>query len=243
MMNGMMFGGEGPVMQGTWYNPDTGDAFTVRDSFFEDNQYIVSTTDGRYLKYDQIQSYVQSDMKLEELKKLGKSNKQKQEDKLPDAVMSILDSDENDTYSDLIIPEDYNLNKSSIGNIYADKQESRVFNPNASNSNKINITMNYAIIEKALKNTDVPKMNISLDWKNYPKKQIEMLKDIMEISEEEIIEWYLNNVEVIEIINRFKDSIRQHISTKTESTEKISTTPESVQVEAPKPRAKKSKNS
>ena len=41
---GMMFGGEGPVMQGTWYNPTTGDAFTVRDSFFEDNQYVITTT-------------------------------------------------------------------------------------------------------------------------------------------------------------------------------------------------------
>ena len=45
---GMMFGGEGPVMQGTWYNPNTGDAFTVRDSFFEDNQYVVTTTDDAY---------------------------------------------------------------------------------------------------------------------------------------------------------------------------------------------------
>ena len=69
MMNGMMFGGEGPVMQGTWYNPNTGDAFTVRDSFFEDNQYVVTTTDGRYLSYNQIQNYIQSDMPLEQLKK------------------------------------------------------------------------------------------------------------------------------------------------------------------------------
>ena len=39
-MHNLIFNGEGPVMEGTWYNPNTGDAFTVRDSFFEDKVLI-----------------------------------------------------------------------------------------------------------------------------------------------------------------------------------------------------------
>ena len=31
MNNGIMFGTGGPMMTGTWYNPATGDSFTVRD--------------------------------------------------------------------------------------------------------------------------------------------------------------------------------------------------------------------
>ena len=58
---GIVFDTQGPVMSGTWYNPKTGDSFTVRDSFFQDNQFVVTTTDGRMLSYNQIQHYVQSD--------------------------------------------------------------------------------------------------------------------------------------------------------------------------------------
>ena len=55
MNNGLMFGMEGPNMEGTWYNPQTGDSFTVRNSFFQDNQYLVQTTDGRVLTYEQLE--------------------------------------------------------------------------------------------------------------------------------------------------------------------------------------------
>ena len=103
---GMMFGGEGPVMNGTWYNPHTGDAFTVRDSFFEDNQYVVTTTDGRYFRYDQLQNYIQSDMKLDDLKKIKTEveNKPKIEE-LPAEVSNLIDNEPN-TFNDLILPED-----------------------------------------------------------------------------------------------------------------------------------------
>ena len=57
MINNISFNGEGPVMSGTWYNPKTGDSFTVEDSYFQDNQYLVKTTDGRMLDYNFIQNY------------------------------------------------------------------------------------------------------------------------------------------------------------------------------------------
>ena len=111
----MMFGGEGPVMTGTWYNPHTGDAFTVRDSFFEDNQYVVTTTDGRYFRYDQLQNYIQSDMKLEDLKKM-KVEKTPVKEELPSEVANLISED---SYSSMMLPEDEVLiNKPhSFGNI------------------------------------------------------------------------------------------------------------------------------
>lgn len=210
MQNGMMFGGEGPIMSGNWYNPNTGDAFTVRDSFFEDNQYVVVTTDGRYLKYDQLQQYISSDMKLEDLKKLKSEKKETKNEPLPNEVLSILDSNENDPYADMMLPEDNILAqpvKPQLGNLYKEQPSPSVLA--TSNDTQYHTSMNHAIIEKALKNTDGPKLSVVLNWDNYPERQIEMLKDIMEISEDEIIEWYLDNITLDEVIEEINISIKE----------------------------------
>lgn len=211
---GMMFGGEGPVMQGTWYNPATGDAFTVRDSFFEDNQYVVTTTDGRYLRYDQIQNYIQSDMKLEDLKQL-KKDKTVKEEALPAEVSSLIETGE-DIYfgndaNDMLLPEDAALlNKpmGNLGNIYNTPMQTIIQDPKPA-VNAVN--MNTAIIEKALKNTDKPDFTIAVKWDSYPSKEIEMLKDIMDIPEDEIVEWYLDNIQLNDFIIAFKEAIKERL--------------------------------
>ena len=212
---GMMFGGEGPVMQGTWYNPSTGDAFTVRDSFFEDNQYVVTTTDGRYLRYDQIQNYIQSDMKLEDLKQLKKEKDIKNE-QLPAEVSNLIETDE-DIYfggnvNDMLLPEDAALISkpmNNLGNIYAAPVQQN--QPTGYTTQPVQ-NMNAAIIEKALKNTDKPNFSINVKWDNYPSKEIEMLKDIMEIPVTEIVDWYLDNIQLDEFVMAFKTAIDDKIS-------------------------------
>lgn len=200
-----MFGGDGPMMQGTWYNPYNGDAFTVRDSFFEDNQYTVVATDGRVFRYDQLQNFVQSDMKLEDLKKM-KLEDSKKEDKLPDSVLNLIDSE--NSYSDLMIPDDNIISQPKIGNLYSEQNSKH---QNTISSISENPSMNYGIIEKALSKTEKPAISISLKWDKYPEKEIEMLKDIMEISEDEIIEWYMNNIAMMDVIDNFKAAIKKRI--------------------------------
>ena len=213
---GMMFGGDGPVMQGTWYNPTTGDAFTVRDSFFEDNQYVITTTDGRYLRYDQIQNYIQSDMKLDDLKQLKKENSVKEET-LPAEVSNLIAGDD-DIYfggnvNDMLLPEDAALlNKPvnrDLGNIYATPTQQK--QPTGYITQPVQ-NMNAAIIEKALKNANKPNFSINVKWDNYPSKEIEMLKDIMEIPVVEIVDWYLDNIQLDEFIMAFKAAIDDKIS-------------------------------
>lgn len=207
---GMMFGGEGPVMQGTWYNPQTGDAFTVRDSFFEDNQYVVTTTDGRYLNYNQLQNYVQSDMKLEDLKK----NRVQRDEPVPAEIMDMIANDDlsevqSDDYFG-IIPEDMDIisDKSKpMGNIYA-APESQTLRPTQSQPVQ---NLNTTIIEKALKNTSKPTFSINVKWPNYPAKEIEMLKDIMEIPINEIANWYLDSISLDEFVTAFKVAIQENV--------------------------------
>ena len=214
---GMMFGGEGPIMQGTWYNPSTGDAFTVRDSFFEDNQYVVTSTDGRYFRYDQLKNYIQSDMKLEDLKKMKPENKVKEKEELPAEVANLIDNDEFE-----MLPEDKMLiQQNNLGNIYSNKNVNFVNKSMQNNTEPQQIddtdyVMNIAIIEKALKNSSQPTFNISIDWDNYPEKEIEMLKDIMSISPENIVDWYLDNIQLTDFIIKFKEAIKNRILGETE---------------------------
>lgn len=206
-MQGMMFGGEGPVMKGTWYNPSTGDVFTVRDSFFEDNNYVVATTDGRYLRYEQIQHYMQSDMPEKELKAMIQHKDDKQvKEEIPAEIQNILE-DPNDPYSMYDVADDdiytNTLDKpigKSLGNI--NQPRPQVVTPT---------NMNVAIIEKALKNADKPEFSVNVFWEKYPFKQIEMLKDVMEIPEEEIINWYLDNIEITDVIDAIKEGIKEKI--------------------------------
>lgn len=213
-MNGMMFGGEGPIMQGTWYNPTTGDAFTVRDSFFEDNQYVVTTTDGRFLRYDQIQNYLQTDMKLEDLKKKNAKNQVKDEP-LPSEVANLIEGiDPNDPYAGMLSPDDLmiGVNKPvNLGNLEDNRRYEYVQTPGPIMQTPSPATMNEAIIEKALKNAPKPEIKVDIFWDVYPEKQIEMLKDVMDISEDEIVNWYLDNIDMIEVVDALKTAIRHRI--------------------------------
>lgn len=212
-MNGMMFGNEGPIMVGTWYNPNTGDAFTVRDSFFEDNQYVVTTTDGRYLKYNQIQNYVQTDMKLEDLKKRKMENQKK--DEIPAEVANLIEGiDSSDPYAGMMSPDDLmigNAKPISFGNLADDRKPEYIQHSGSIMQTPSPASMNEAIIEKALKNAPKPEIKVDIFWDVYPEKQIDMLKDVMEISEDEIIMWYLDNIDMMEVVDALKTAIRYRI--------------------------------
>lgn len=206
LQTGLTFGSDGPLIQGTWINPTTGDSFTVRDSFFEDNNYVITTTDGRYIRYEQFQNYVQADEKsVNEIKNSIKEKSAAKEEAIPAEISSLIDNDNTDT---MITSEDYDLiyGKKSLGNINTTPLQSQFTKKETSVEN-----MNAAIIKKALNNTEQPKFKVDVDWNNFPSKQIEMLYDIMDISEDEIIEWYLDNIQLIDIIETIKTSIKERI--------------------------------
>lgn len=203
MNNGIMFGTNGPMMTGTWYNPATGDSFTVRDSFFENNQYVVSTTDGRVLSYDVIQNYVQSDKPIEMPKK-------SQQDKLPDEVANLIADDtifEVENNGLFVDTDIYGMNNPltpSLGNInkplpyYSVQEETPSFN--------------VGIIKKALDKYTRPQVDCSIVWDNFPKKEIQMLNEIMEIDTKEIVEWYASQLDTTEIAIAIHNSIVSYIN-------------------------------
>lgn len=198
--NGLTFGMEGPVMEGTWYNTTTGDSFTVHNSFFEDNEFIIQTTDGRILRYSQMQDYIKSDKPIEMPTKQTKSDSIL----LPPEVAGIL---EDANYNDMIMADDLAMIQgqapASLGNIADPKPQHTVV------SNPINT--NYDIIMKALSKRSLPDIQVGIDWQGFPVKEIAMLMDLMDVAEEEIVGWYLDQVDVATTTMMIKEVMKDYI--------------------------------
>lgn len=216
-MDTLTFGMEGPVMDGTWYNPSTGDSFTVRDSFFEDNQFIVQTTDGRVLGYNQMQNYIKSDKPIE------MQPKPSQSEQLPPEVLDIMA--DIDTGGDLLPEDELILHKLSqtpqskpLGNLYEENSQKTAL-PNPT----YDFDPNQSIIEKALSKCSLPEFQIMVDWKNYPKREIDMLIDIMDISQEEIINWYLKQVDLNTTTNLISNVIKEYINDQIDTSQALTT--------------------
>lgn len=212
----MIFSGEAPVMSGTWYNPLNGDSFTVADTFFQDNQYIVKTTDGRMLDYNFIKNYIKSDKPIPVQKK--SVNEQ-----LPKEVSDILLNESgsvssvNSTLDDIlqddilqndILPEDMDLIKpSSLGNL------------NTPTSTSINTPVQPhnpfgVIIERALAKKEQPLLEVKVNWEDFPLKEIELLTSVLDLSIDEIIQWYISQIDIPQIEHIIAKTLTETITRK-----------------------------
>lgn len=204
MHNGLMFGMEGPNMEGTWYNPKTGDSFTVRNSFFQDNQYIVQTMDGRVLDYNTLQEYVQSDRPIEMPKP------QPKQESLPAEVENLIEDSSDNMYD--ILPEDLDMingSPKSLGNL-ATPINHLQGDPIVS-APYTQVDQNFAMIEKALAKKSMPEIQVAIDWQNFPQREMDMLIDIMDVNEDEIIDWYTNQIDINYLAECLKEVIKDHI--------------------------------
>ena len=201
-MQDITFAGEGPLMSGTWYNPVNGDSFTVADSFFQDNQYIVKTTDGRMLDYNFIQHYVKSDSPIPKpQQKLGNININ---NTLPKEVQDLIAHENVDNG---IIEDDLNIvmNKPVI-----QPQPIQQSNPNS------------IIIEKALSKKPNPNIDCFVEWEVFPTKEIELLIDVMEVNIEDILEYYANKLDLNTIKESIKKNLESYIAGRLNNDEPIS---------------------
>lgn len=166
MGSGVMMMGDGPNFTGTWYNVNTGDSFTVRDTYFEDNKVKIQTTDGRIIGYEQLQNYVQSEVPI------TKNN------------IPIPTGDGTMANKNMPVTSPLETTISQDNNLLRGLEQEPRLSQNSPKSE------NWKIIDKAMsKIEEGPKLEISVVWDNYPGKEIGLLKDIMEIPEKEIIQY------------------------------------------------------
>jgi hypothetical protein len=196
--NGVMFGMDGPNMEGTWYNPQTGDSFTVRNSFFEDNQYIVQTMDGRVLNYNQIQNYVKADRPIEVQKP-----EQNMLDALPAEVAGLID----ETYGDLEAEAMSLIAPKPLGNL-AQPTPTPTPTPIMEVSPR---GVDSVVIERALNKCSLPNLQVGIEWDNFPVNEVKFLIDVMDVDLDDVISYYLNKVDIESTTKMIHEVLRSHI--------------------------------
>lgn len=183
-MNNLMFTGDGPLMTGHWHNYKTGDSFTVADTFFQDNQYIIKTTDGRMLDASRISDYVQTPTFIPK----GKPEQATPiKETLPESVAQLLAEDTHISTPD---PMSYNYVQAAIAPA---------------------VDVNTEIIKKALQNKTTPNVKCDVSWKNFPKNEINTICDMMGVELDKIIDWYLAQISMNEIYDAYRNSLRSYI--------------------------------
>lgn len=203
-MNGINFGMEGPQVDGWWYNPKTGDRFNALDTYFEDNNLLIKTADGRLLNYNQIQNYVH----VEDPKSIPdkSSAASPSNDDVPPEVLAEIEGDK-DPDGGLLIPDDdiygqpIKQQPGELGNIYKGPEP----------QSPLPEVQDFAIIDRALSGKDTPIVTGSIEWKGFPKREIEMLVEVMQIPEQEIIQYYINNISLNSLRHMVSQSIERYI--------------------------------
>ena len=190
--NGIMLPSDVPMLSGTWYNPQTGDHFTVRDCFIEDNNIKVMTTDGRMLDYNIIQRYIQSDKpipKQEPPKKPAKKAAPKVN------VAAGLNKSVSESIDDILTPEDKALLGEPINTLNEpinalDEPYMPTSKLTTCNTGPFKPELKNAdIIAKGLKKAEKPTIDVKLIWNTFPEKELSALTEIMDIPVEDIVNW------------------------------------------------------
>lgn len=184
-MNNLTIGENGFIIDGTWYNPYTNDTFTVLDVYFQDNDLLIKTTDNRIINYAQMQHYVKSTEPIPQ----KKTNEQKTSLKPKNLHENIT----NNKIKITDMPDTIDIN--NISNNPMDYSSNDLF-----------------IINKALNKYSLPKINITIeDDENFPKNQIMMLQDMMDININDIVKWYINQININDIKDIISEEIKNYI--------------------------------
>jgi hypothetical protein len=194
----------------TWYNPKTNDTLTVRNTFFENNNLFIQTTDGRMINYDKFSNYIQADQKQIQNMKRNSLDKKPVNESLPPEVTKILaptaptsnnQVESLDAIDSKLNAEAMNLlNPQAEPQIIETKPLGNIYNVPVNN-------LNYEIIQKALKDKSTPKCDIKITWKDCPLDNIKALVDMFGISKEELVEYYQSKIDVNEIVENVKKAI------------------------------------
>lgn len=228
-----MIFGEGPILTGNWYNPKTGDSFTVRDTYFEDNNFYVITTDGRRMDYNLMSQYVQSE------KPIPKMEPQKPQPQIPQEVLSQMANNDSD---DFMTDEDRALIMGVTGELTGSQvsiQQPTNIHPKPVVLQGQGESEDDMLVRRILKRSTTPDVDCKVNWRNFPTKQMEML-DMMAVDVDAIVDYYIKDIDLEQIREIVKEGIRKHIEKSMSIEEQIEEKPTKEQT-TPKPSNNKTK--
>ena len=211
--DGIMFAGDGPVMSGTWQNPQTGHKFTVRDSFFQDGQLMVQTTEGQLLDYNTIQNYVQctddkgNNVNVPTQTPLQGPTKKRGID-IPSEVagMVLPEGPAGAGEDEFLTTEDMDMVK-SLGSLNGPSMAA----PEKALVVATPVSEDYKMIDRVLSRHSIPELNAEIVWPNAPKKQIDTLVDILGVNPEEIADYYISKLDRNAVFEAMKAGVTKYI--------------------------------
>lgn len=186
----------------TWYNPKNGDTFKVRSNYFENNNMMLQTTDGRLINMNQMNDYVQwTGQGTPPKPEVKESNHE-----LPSEVKDLIGSSD---HADDILPEDYNLiyNGVPMDMYTSTDQPITISTPFV----QVQPTEDQRMVARVLSKASSPKVDYKINWTKFPSRQMEMLIDFMGVDMNDICEFYIDKLDMITIREDLKKQIRDYI--------------------------------
>ena len=197
----VMFDGGIPMLDGTWYNPKTGDSFTIRDTLFEDNNLVVLTTDGRRVPYSTMERYIKSDKPIPKMPKVDPNitSKKKKMSERDEALA------EPATWDDFILDEDRDVLGGDTNPLLKGLNDI----PKKKKEEPKNV--DDQILEKALKRWDDDiKVDVSIKW-GAKESTLNNLMDMFGFTEEDFAKYLLSKVKNIDLEEPMKEAIKKII--------------------------------
>lgn len=201
------FGIDGPIMTGQWVNPQTGDKFTVRDSFFQDGQYVVQTMDGRMLGYNQLQQYV----------KMENPQQSQRSSSLPPEVEALIGGSGPASNSQDILPEDMAMITGSSVSAGSSEISSVTESINSIEQPPVHLSnspqdFDLELIRRILNN----KINIEIFpqiiWARYPQKELSILMDMFGVPTDKITDFIMSKFDINDYMTRVRNYVKQALA-------------------------------
>ena len=183
----------------TWYHRTNGDKIIVKEILMDMGgtmQYVVETPNGgrRTIDASVLNDYIQSSEPLNIPTMDARSSQPKIEfGEFFDKTM-VVDKPSK--------PFPLPTTRIDVGNL------------SELNTKEPSKTPNWDIIQRALKKCSVPRVENKYVWEDFPRKEIDMLVDIMDIGEEEIITYLTSEAFIKQCIGNIHDDLRDFIRCK-----------------------------
>lgn len=220
---------DGPTIEGVWQNPKTGDFFTVRDSYMEDDDFIIIATDGRRFNYKMLNDYSQTNQKIEELKHSRDMMRRKREHDEDNEVLKLIGSDEEDILTKPLKRNTQPTTQTPSGGVEMDDEINSLMgnyaNPvkrpagvrmpidapdyDRSVAYKQPALKDADIIGRALKRVKAPEIKLDLIFEKYPEKQLDMLVNLMGCEYEDIANWMYEEYFSMDLKSIIIDKIKE----------------------------------
>ena len=199
----------GPMMEGTWYNPSTGDSFTVKDTYFEGDQMYIISMDGRRYNGDMISSYVQTDGPLPPKPKIDPNQPKMSKGELFQGLDAEMQSEIEGLIGQKPQPEGNPLNQVIGSKAFAGTVQEAI-QP---------VDEDALLLKRLLDRAEMPKITCSIKWSKFPSKQLEML-EMMGVPEEKAADYILSKIDLKDVRIQVAQAIAKSIKESQEKEDK-----------------------